>query len=94
MRTSHWIIAAAVLGSTACGGGYVATQPPPERVEVIERPVGRSFVFVPGRWRWNGREYYWTSGRWVVPGRGRSEWVGGHWVRTPRGWRYAEGHWR
>lgn len=91
---SSWcVIAGAGLLSIGCGGGYVETGPPPARVEVIERP-GPRHVWVEGRYRYVGRQYVWSPGRWVVPNRGRSAWVPGRWVHTPRGWRYQEGRWR
>jgi hypothetical protein len=75
---------------------YVPIEPPPPRVEVVpvlpRERVEREF-WVPGHWRWNGREYVWAEGHHVVRPRAGAAWVPGRWERRPGGWLYIEGHW-
>ncbi len=75
--------------------------PPPQYEEVVVRP---GFVFIQGRWNWEGgrwvwmnghyeREragYFWAPGRWEARG-GRHVWVEGEW-RAGAAPARAEGH--
>lgn len=82
-------------GRMAVGIVYVASAPPPPRVEVAGPAPGRGFVWVAGHWSWSGTEYVWVAGRWARPPRGNARWVPGHWRRHPRhGWYWVEGRWR
>jgi hypothetical protein len=68
----------------------VESEPPPPRYEeVVVRP---GFVFIQGRWNWNGGQWVWMNGRYErervgymwAPGRweargGRHVWVEGEW---------------
>jgi len=90
----------ASIGAAACGATvttgrvYLRTGPPPV---VVERPAvvpGPGYVWVPGYYRWSGREYVWVSGRYERPPRARARWVPGRWVHDRGGWYFVEGHWR
>lgn len=72
---------------------YVRKAPPAARVEVRTAKPYAGAVWVPGYWRWKGRKYVWTSGRWVKARPGKT-FIKGYWKKTPRGWRYVPGHWR
>jgi hypothetical protein len=70
--------------------------PPPPRVEVVPpppAPIERE-VWVPGHWRWNGRDYVWDSGHYIERPSVRAEYESGHWVQTAGGWTWVPGHWR
>lgn len=68
--------------------------PPPPRREVIVTRPGAHHVWVAGYHRWDGRQYVWTPGTWVVPPQPYyHRWVAGHWRRAPGGWVWVEGHW-
>jgi len=56
----------------------IGTPPPPPRYEPPP-PPRHGFVWVPGYWAWDGY---------------RHVWVGGHWERMRRGYRYAPPVWR
>jgi hypothetical protein len=75
---------------------FIERAPPPPRHEVVPvlpRERAEREVWHPGAWHWNGHEYVWSEGHYVVrPHRGAT-WVPGHWDRRPRGWVYVEGHW-
>lgn len=73
---------------------FVRIGPPPPRREVIVQRPGPRHVWVSGYHRWDGRQYVWVPGTWVVPPqRYYHRWVPGHWRESPRGWVWVEGHW-
>jgi len=73
---------------------YVRIGPPRPIVERRVVAPGRGYVWAPGFYRWDRRDYAWVPGRWVVPPRPRAVWVPGHWVRERRGWYFVDGYWR
>ena len=67
--------------------------PPPRREVIVERP-GPRYVWVAGYHRWDGGNYVWTPGAWVVPPQPYyHRWVAGHWRRAHGGWVWVDGHW-
>ncbi len=56
----------------------IGTPPPPVRYEVVPRPR-HGYVWAPGYWGWNGRQYIWIQG---------------HWERVRPGWLYQRPQWR
>lgn len=69
--------------------------PPPARVELVpEQPREAGAVWIDGEWEWNGKQWAWVYGRWVVPPAGAtfSRWAT---VRRSDGALfYASGTWR
>ena len=94
------LLSAALVGVSACaayigGGGWVMVAPPAPIVEVRTAPPAMGFVWVPGFYRWDGRDYLWISGRWQRPPHRGARWEPGRWERRGnRGWHYREGRWR
>jgi hypothetical protein len=76
------------------GAQYVRMAPPPPVAQRPYQAPGRGYTWIPGYQRWDGRQYVWTGGRWVLPPRPRAVWQPGHWDRTPNGWRWFPGRWR
>jgi len=72
--------------------GLVMTAPPPPRYEPLPPPRG-GFVWVPGRWVWDGRAYAWRAGGWQ-PERPGYVYAPGRWIEDRGGWRWTEGDWR
>ncbi len=74
----------------------VAKPPPAPMAEVVPAPPGppEAWVWQPGHWRWDGREYVWQRGRYVERPRRAAEWVPPHWQERGGGWVYVAGHWR
>jgi len=72
--------------------GLVMTAPPPPRYEPLPPPRG-GFVWVPGRWAWDGRAYAWRPGGWERERAGYA-YAPGRWIEDRGGWRWAEGDWR
>src|SRR5882762_8724862 len=64
---------------------YVATPPPPDLVEVEGGAPSPSYVWVTGRYEWNGVEYVWLLGQWEERPYDRAVWISGGWRRTQRG---------
>jgi hypothetical protein len=85
-----------LLGACAGGSGrvYIRSGPPPIRAEVVGVAPGPGYVWVPGYYRHDGRDYLWVAGRWDRPPRARARWVPAHWERDRRGWYFVDGHWR
>jgi len=72
--------------------GLVMVAPPPPRYEAPPPPRG-GYVWVPGRWAWDGRAYEWRRGSWR-PARAGYAYAPGRWVEDRGGWRWTEGDWR
>ncbi|NVM91467.1 YXWGXW repeat-containing protein [Variovorax sp. SG517] len=72
--------------------GLVMTAPPPPRYEPLPPPRG-GFVWVPGRWVWDGRAYAWHAGGWQ-PARAGYVYAPGRWIEDRGGWRWNDGDWR
>lgn len=58
--------------------GLVITAPPAPRYEAPPAPRG-GFVWVPGRWAWNGHDYVWRPGRWAKA-RAGYDYAPGRWI--------------
>jgi hypothetical protein len=69
------------------------TAPPRVRYERRSRRTDRNAVWVQGAWDWQGDNWVWVPGRWVVPESRRAHWVRARYVREYGGWRYVPGHW-
>ncbi|MEZ4439390.1 MAG: YXWGXW repeat-containing protein [Polyangiaceae bacterium] len=44
--------------------------PPTPRVQEIPDPPSEAAVWVDGHWSWDGSDYQWRPGHWVVPSPG------------------------
>lgn len=87
----------AAVPGFARAGVVVGFAPPAPVVEVVPAPPAPGYVWQPGYWSWNGVQYVWVPGAYVVaptlapcgsqePGSGMAPagmWVAGHW----RHWR-------
>ena len=73
----------------------VAAPPPPRRPEASQPPSpGGSAIWRAGYWEFEGGQYRWISGAWVVPPRAGLTWVPGFFRRTTEGGLFINGHWR
>jgi hypothetical protein len=100
---SFALMLALMLAVTTACAGYVVTgefvyadrAPPPPRRELVIAAPGPGYVWSTGHWAWQGREYVWVPGGWVVVQTGYQRWQPGQWRRDRhRGWYWVEGHWR
>ena len=83
----------AVVGTSIITAAIVSSRrPPPPRV-VYAPPPQPGYVWQPGYWSLEDREWVWVEGRWIAryPG---YDWQPSHWVEDPDGrWRLIPGHW-
>ncbi len=56
-------------------------------------PPWRTYVWIPGHWRWHRNRYDWVPGHYQRPPLGANRWIHGHWIQGRRGWFWIEGHW-
>jgi len=77
------------------GEVIVSDAPPAPIVETVYAAPGPDYVWIGGRWNWQGR-WVWVAGRYERhphwhPGGG---WEAGHWDRREHGYVWVEGRWR
>jgi hypothetical protein len=67
----------------------IKPEPPPPP------PPGDPAVFVwqPGHWRWDGRDYQWHPGHYEKRPARAADWVPAEWVERNGQWVYRPGHW-
>ncbi len=92
------LFAGLVTGCTVHGAGWVSTPayvevqsdpPPPRYVTYDERP---GYIYIDGRWNWNGGQWVWQEGRYERQrvGYGYSQ---GYWDTRGSGHVWVEGRW-
>ena len=67
--------------------------PPPPRVEVVPTAPGEVYVWRPGYWHWNGRDFVWIAGHYIERPHRRAAWVADHWEPRAGHWVLVPGHW-
>ncbi len=84
-----------VAAKTPAAVIYVKPAPPKHRPHHAKPPrPGPRYVWIDGRWKWDGHRYVWVQGRWAKPPKHRRHWVSGQWKKTRHGWHWVPGHWR
>ncbi len=82
-------LAAIFVAFLAIGIGSAVAQPPPPagpppiQYEAVPPPPGERYVWEPGHWHWNGVQYVWFRGHYVIRQAGWGHYVPGHWVWRP-----------
>jgi hypothetical protein len=105
----RWVAVAAIIALAGLGDavaqppppGYGRPPPPsyapipPPRPETVPPPPGSRYVWEPGHWQWNGRQYVWISGRYIQRPPHHRRWQEGGWVWSPREgrWIWRPAHW-
>lgn len=88
-------ILASIPGFAARVGVVVGVAPPAPIAEPIPPPPAPGYVWQPGYWAWNGVQYVWVPGRYVLAPFPGAIWIGGEWIRHDHhGWVWRPGHWR
>lgn len=101
----HALATAGVLvGLAGCGGyndpnvgigvSYVDRGPPRYPYEARGRGPGSGFVWMPGFYRYSGRNYMWVPGHWSAVQPGYRSWSPGRWRHSRQGWFWQDGRWR
>jgi hypothetical protein len=75
-------------------GVVVGVAPPAPVVEPVPAPPGPGYVWQPGYWSWNGVQYVWAPGAYVMAPYVHAVWVPGAGVRHGPDWVWVGGHWR
>lgn len=92
-------LSVAVLALAAGLAGPVLAQPapyapiPPLREELVPPPPGPRYVWAPGHWQWDGAQYVWVGGEYVLRHQGWHRWVHGAWRLRGGAWVWVPGHW-
>jgi hypothetical protein len=73
-------------------GVVVGVAPPAPVVETVPAPPGPGYVWRPGYWSWDGVQYVWGPGTYVVAPYVHTVWVPGAWIRHGPGWVWVAGH--
>ena len=99
MKTLKYLVAvlALITGAqllTSCTGYIVAEGPPPPPNEVVVIAPSPRYVWVPGYYSYRGGAYIWIQGSYQLPPRGRTNYVQGEWMKTPKGYKRGKGHWK
>ena len=108
MALKNTLGSAALLAALALGSGCVVRahgqvsapvafveveeEPPPPRVVVMPAPRP-GFIWIEGRWSWNGGRYVWNDGYYERERVGQT-WEQGRWERRGRGHVWVDGRWR
>jgi hypothetical protein len=69
------------------------TAPPPPQAENPPPAPGPSYVWSQGHWWWDGTQYVWKPGSYVVPPTTVARWTPGYWQQGPTGWVWIDGSW-
>lgn len=71
----------------------VDSAPPDDFYEEAGPCPGSNFVWVKGRWGWDGYRYVRVPGQWAARPNTAAVWVPGHWSEHHGKWRWHEGYW-
>jgi hypothetical protein len=75
-------------------GGVGATSPPPPLPDVDQPPCPEDGdLWTPGYWAWDGAEYSWVSGVWVIPPGVEVFWTPGYWGYSGNVFVFHRGYW-
>src|SRR5579871_5881102 len=84
-----------VAAPSAAGTATVVAPyaPPPPQAETPPPAPSPLAVWQPGYWAWNGAQFAWTPGHYVMRPTPTANWVPGHWQQGPGGWSWIDGYW-
>jgi hypothetical protein len=80
------------LGPPPSPDAIVTTPPPPPIAEFVPPPAP-GYAWDPGRWSWNGSQYVWAPGRYIVQPTNGATFTPGYWQEYSGGWAWTEGRW-
>lgn len=69
------------------------TAPPLPQAENPPPTPGPTYVWAAGHWWWDGTQYVWKPGSYVVPPTTVARWTPGYWQQGPDGWFWVPGNW-
>ncbi|MBC8094644.1 MAG: YXWGXW repeat-containing protein [Akkermansiaceae bacterium] len=71
----------------------VVSRPPLPQIELVGKPPGPDYVWMPGHWE-RKEHWTWISGHWAQTPRPQAAWIPGRWARCDQGWMWVAGYWR
>ncbi|MGD1009540.1 MAG: YXWGXW repeat-containing protein [Candidatus Aminicenantales bacterium] len=74
-------------------GIRVGLAPPPLPDYAQPMCPGDGYIWTPGYWAWDGAEYYWVQGTWVMAPELGYLWTPGYWGWDGEGFLFNEGYW-
>lgn len=83
-----------LVGLTGVAAAQPYPPPPALYQEMVPRPPGPRYIWEPGHWQWNGYNYVWIRGHYIVVQARYHRWVHGHWAQGPGGWVWVPGGWQ
>ena len=77
------LCAAPTFSQAAVDVNFSVSLAPPELPVYVQPPLPEpGYIWTPGYWGWDGMDYYWVPGTWVLPPVNGMLWTPGYW-----GWR-------
>ncbi len=74
-------------------GGPPPYQPIPEPRYEEAPPPRHGYMWEPGHWHWDGRQYVWFPGRTVTMRQSYHRYVPGYWAQRGPRWVWIPAHW-
>ena len=86
---------AAAMPGRAHAGIFVSVNfaPPPLPVYVQPPIPAPGYIWTPGYWAWDGAEYYWVPGTWIMPPYVGALWTPGWWGWSGGVYLFHGGYW-
>lgn len=72
---------------------FVESEPPQEIAEAMTPSPGPDYVWLKGAWNYEGNQWMWRNGHWVVKPHPNAEWTAGYWKRKHHHWVWVPGFW-
>jgi hypothetical protein len=86
------LLTVVLLGATASRAQMIVKKIPPVPQERRPRRPSAAYVWIPVEW--DQFEHSYMRGFWEVPPRKGLVWIAGRWVKIPKGYQWAGGHWK
>jgi WXXGXW repeat (2 copies) len=73
----------------------IQTETPPPPLPIYEQPPipEPGYIWTPGYWAWDGYDYYWVPGTWVLAPQPGLLWTPGYWGWQNGVYAFQEGYW-
>lgn len=80
------------LASPPSPDTLVTAPPPAPLTEAVPAPFP-GYAWEPGHWAWDGTQYGWLPGRYIVQPTNGATFTPGYWQQYSGGWAWVEGRW-
>ena len=94
---SRWLALAGLLALAGCDRPGTCPDVPPVPEDAMPKPPVSEIAptWQPGHVDWNGRDYGFVPGRWIIRTSPEPMWMPGHWTRDPgmAACRWVPAHW-